>query len=107
MDALGFSLERFDAVGRYRTGEIDARGELPDGSVLLGIDDLRKTVSSSDGFARSLAKNMLIYALGRGLTDDDEPSLARLMNRLDTDPSIPALIEEIVLLKSFRSSMVP
>ena len=107
MDALGFSLERFDAVGRYRTGEIDARGELPDGSVLLGIDDLRKTVSSSDGFARSLAKNMLIYALGRGLTDDDEPSLARLMNRLETDPSIPALIEEIVLLKSFRSSMVP
>ncbi|MEE2856012.1 MAG: DUF1592 domain-containing protein [Planctomycetota bacterium] len=107
MDALGFSLERFDAVGRYRTGEIDTRGELPDGSVLLGIEDLRNTVSSSDGFARSLAKNMLIYALGRGLTERDEPSIARLMNRLETDPSIPALIEEIVLLKSFRSCMVP
>ncbi|MDE0959378.1 MAG: DUF1592 domain-containing protein [Planctomycetota bacterium] len=106
MDALGFSLERFDAIGRYRTGEIDDRGELPDGSVLEGIEDLRANIQNSSGFQRSLARNLLTYALGRGLVDDDAPAVARLLVRLESEATIAALIEEIVLLEAFRRRLV-
>jgi hypothetical protein len=107
MDALGFSLERFDAIGRYRTGDIDDRGELPDGSVLEGIKDLKTNIHSSSGFQRSLARNLLTYALGRGLIDEDAPAVARLLVRLKSDPTIIALIEEIVVLEAFRRRLIP
>lgn len=107
MDALGFSLERFDAIGRYRTGDIDDRGELPDGSVLEGIEDLKTNIHSSSGFHRSLAKNLLTYALGRGLVDEDAPAVARLLVRLKSDSTIVALIEEIVVLEAFRRRLIP
>ena len=107
MDALGFSLERFDAIGRYRSGDIDDRGELPDGSVLEGVEDLRTNIQNSSGFQRSLARNLLTYALGRGLTDEDAPAVARLLVRLKSDPTIAALIEEIVVLEAFRRRLVP
>ena len=107
MDALGFSLERFDAIGRYRSGDIDDRGELPDGSVLEGVEDLRSNIQNSSGFQRSLARNLLTYALGRGLTDEDAPAVARLLVRLKSDPTIAALIEEIVVLEAFRRRLVP
>ena len=72
MDPLGFALENFDAVGRWRSKQgrtaIDASGVLPDGTSLNGIDDLRQVLSQQrkDDFLRCLAEKMLIYAVGRG-----------------------------------------
>ncbi|MGE4618288.1 MAG: DUF1592 domain-containing protein [Planctomycetota bacterium] len=106
MDALGFAMEKFDATGRYREEDVDDRGELPDGSILDGLDDLRLTVSKSTGFRRSIASQLLTYALGRGLVDDDASAVARLLQKLETEPTIPALIEEIVLLEAFRRRWV-
>ncbi|MCA9224926.1 MAG: DUF1592 domain-containing protein, partial [Planctomycetales bacterium] len=71
IDPFGFSLEQFDAIGRWRTTDagqpIDASGVLPDGESLNGIVSLKDLlISRKEEFGRSMAKNLLIYALGRG-----------------------------------------
>ena len=53
MDAIGFAMERFDAVGRYRQGVIDTKGELPDGTEIDGPAALRELVEKEQGFRRS------------------------------------------------------
>ena len=77
IDPLGFSLQNFDAIGRWRTHEaghlIDASGELADGTVLNGPVELKDMLLRSRAeFSRALSKNLLIYALGRGLEEADE-----------------------------------
>ncbi len=111
MDALGFALEEFDAVGAWRRtdaeNEIDCRGTLPDGRVVEGVNDLRAVLVGDRGFLRALAKNLCVFALGRGLTLEDEPALERLIARLEVEPTIPALIDEIVGLEAFLRRRVP
>ena len=77
IDPLGFGLEPFDAIGRWRERDagkpIDASGELPDGSRFDGPAEMKKILlKRKDAFLKTLAEKMLIYALGRGLeyTDD-------------------------------------
>jgi mono/diheme cytochrome c family protein len=73
MDPIGFALENFDAVGRWRTtGEsnsaIDPSGVLPDGSKFDGIVGLRdRLVQHPEPFVTTLTENLLTYALGRSL----------------------------------------
>ena len=107
MDALGFAMERMGATGKYRTTEVDDRGELPDGSVLEGVPALKDAITSDRGFRRALVRNLLTYSLGRGLTDEDAPAVARLLDRLQKQPTIVALIEEIVQLEAFRRRSIP
>jgi hypothetical protein len=77
MDPLGFALENFDAVGRWREfdGEdkIDSSGELPDGRQLSGPASLRDVLLADfPRVRRTIAERLLIYALGRGLEPSDE-----------------------------------
>jgi hypothetical protein len=77
IDPLGFALENYDALGRWRTLDagkpIDASGQLPDGTELNGPVALKDVLlESREAFVRSFAKNLLIYALGRGLEEVDE-----------------------------------
>jgi cytochrome c553 len=77
IDPLGFGLENFDAIGRWREreegGPIDASGELPNGKRFDGPVELKRhLVERRDEFVRTLAENMIIYALGRGLALEDE-----------------------------------
>ena len=72
MDPIGFSLENYDAVGRWRTEEggvpIDASGNLPDGTSFEGISGLRKALlARPELFVTAATEKLLIYALGRGL----------------------------------------
>ncbi len=72
MDALGFGLENFDAVGAWRTKdgnfEIDASGTLPDGRSFSGPAELKQILlSQKDQFVHCLSEKMLTYGLGRGL----------------------------------------
>ncbi|WP_430454272.1 DUF1592 domain-containing protein [Rhodopirellula europaea] len=84
MDPLGFALENFDAVGRWRTrdgrDEIDASGSMPDGTSFDGINGLRDllTTQRSEQFVRCLAEKMLIYALGRGTEYYDKCALDKI-----------------------------
>jgi hypothetical protein len=77
IDPLGFSLENFDAVGRWRDQEegapVDASGVLPNGQTFSGPVELKKILLGKKAdFVRTMAENLLIYALGRGLQLDDE-----------------------------------
>ena len=85
IDPIGFGLDHFDAVGRYRETEgkkpIDASGELPDGTRFDGVDGLRNYIleKRSDEFARIVVERLLSYALGRELQSYDEPAIAAIL----------------------------
>jgi len=73
MDPLGFALENFNAIGRWRLNEhgkpISAAGKLPTGEQFDGALELQRLLVKDrrDSFVRSLTEAMLTYALGRGL----------------------------------------
>ena len=72
MDAIGFAFENFDATGQWREKDgrfdIEPAGALPDGRAFADAIDLKGILlEDSDQFTRNLARQMLTYALGRGL----------------------------------------
>ena len=85
MDPLGFSLENFDGLGRWRdstgsgTGPIDSSGVLPDGTKFDGPAGLRDVlVSKRDLFVETFTERLLTYALGRGVEPYDRPALRKI-----------------------------
>jgi mono/diheme cytochrome c family protein len=90
MDPLGFSLENFDAVGKWRTSSdgapIDPSASFPDGTTFDGIGGLRTLlVSHKDEFVQTLSGKLLAYAVGRGLDYHDVPAIRRIVR--ETAPS--------------------
>lgn len=91
MDPLGFALENFDAIGRWRTSDgeftIDASGELPGGVRFDNAIQLKEVLKSvaTRRFSRCLVENMLIYALGRGLGPSDFQTVESIRRRLVDD----------------------
>jgi len=80
MDPVGFSLENFDAVGRWRDVEfgraIDVTGGLPDGSEFEGVAGLEQALlGRPELFVGTMAEKLLTYALGRGVEDYDAPAV--------------------------------
>jgi mono/diheme cytochrome c family protein len=83
MDPLGFSLEQFDALGKWRTASdgiaVDASAALPDGTRFEGITGLRQVVASHpDDFARTFTQKLLAYAVGRSLDAHDQPAVRQI-----------------------------
>ena len=90
MDPIGFSLENFDAVGRWRTndghGDVDARGVLPDGREFEGPSELKRILlEDKQDVARALAEKMLTYALGRGLESRDRTAVKQVADAVVED----------------------
>ena len=87
MDPLGFALENFDAVGRWRTrdgrNEIDASGALPDGTHFNGVDDLRRLLTGprKEQFIGCLAEKLLTYAIGRGTEYYDKCAIDQIVQK--------------------------
>lgn len=86
IDPLGFALENFDTVGAWRSKDrftrtaIDASGKLMDGTVVTGPDDLRKALMSRPAeFVQTMTEKFLIYALGRGLSPYDMPTVRKIV----------------------------
>jgi len=84
MDSVGFALEGFDAVGRWRTIDelgdpVDASGMLPDGSRFHGLEEFRSALLSSESFRMVLAEKLLVYALGRGIEHYDMPAVRAIV----------------------------
>ena len=84
MDPVGFSLENFDAVGRWRTLEdgkpVDASGGLPDGSKFTGVSGLESgLLERPDVFAATLTEKLLTFALGRGVEYYDGPAIRKIV----------------------------
>jgi len=84
MDPLGFALENFDAVGKWRTASdgaaIDPSASFPDGSTFEGITGLRTLlVSHQEDFVRTLGGKLLAFAVGRGLDYHDLPAIRAIV----------------------------
>ncbi len=88
MDPMGFALENYDAVGRWRDKDggfpIDPSGELIGGRRFSDIRELKDVLKSSASkeFTRCLVENMLTYALGRGLEPGDLGTVEDIRKRL-------------------------
>jgi hypothetical protein len=109
MDPLGFGLEAFDAIGRYRTKDdegnpIDARGKLPSGERFNGATELRDVLlKRKNEYLRNLSRKMLGYALGRQLYRFDQCVIDESMKALAArENRSHALIETIVMSYPFR-----
>lgn len=84
IDPVGFSLENFDAVGRWRETEeghpVDASGGLPDGSEFVGVSGLEQgLLDRPELFVGTMAEKMLTYAIGRGIEDSDGPAVRQIV----------------------------
>ena len=81
MDPIGFALENYDAVGKWRATDagaaIDAGGTLPDGTVFNGPAGLTQLLPTKyrDDFVRTATEKLLTYALGRGVEYYDFPAV--------------------------------
>ena len=90
MDPLGFGLENFDAIGRWRTHDgkfpIDSTGTLPNGKTFSTPEELVSLLKSDkDAFARCVTEKLLIFALGRGLEPYDRPAVNLICRRAAAD----------------------
>jgi hypothetical protein len=87
MDTLGFGLENYDAIGRWRAAEndlpVDASGTLPSGESFESPAQLRKIlVTDKKAFTRTVTEKLLIYALGRGLEPYDRRTVTQTVNEV-------------------------
>ncbi len=122
IDPLGFALDNFDAAGRYRTQEgfgyqgrvqkddpvVDASGELPDGTKINGIEDLKASLLKNQAmFVRCITEKMFTYALGREMMIADSEIIDATVARLTSvgpqskPQSLRLLIHEITLSPTF------
>jgi hypothetical protein len=111
MDPIGFGLENFDWMGRWREREangqaIDSSGALPSGETFQSPAELRQVLlKRKEEFLRHLAGKVLGYALGRGLVDGDHCTVARLVDAVQKDGNGGrTLIREIALSIPFRNT---
>jgi hypothetical protein len=91
MDPLGFALEHFDAVGKWRENGpsdtvIDPSGTLPDGTGFSGLPELREILfSRRHEFVTTVTEKLLTYALGRGLEYYDRPAIRAIVRDAASD----------------------
>ena len=90
MDPLGFALENFDGIGRWRTTEggfaIDTSAVMPDGTQFEGPPGLRNVLSRQpERFAGTVAEKLLAFSLGRALEYYDRPAVRQIVR--DAAPS--------------------
>jgi len=84
MDPIGFAMENFDAIGRWRDRDgqqpIDATGVFPEGTKFEGIPGLKKELlRQPDQFVGTIAERLLMYAIGRNLQYYDAPTVRAVM----------------------------
>jgi hypothetical protein len=113
MDPIGFALERFDAIGRTRESEgglpIETATELPNGTVVDGIDGVRKLIlANPERFVSALTERLLMYSLGRNIQYYDQPAVRAIVRRAaERGYTFPALVEGVVASVPFRERIVP
>jgi hypothetical protein len=112
MDPLGFALENFDAIGRWRAVDesgkpVDASGVLPDGTTFDGPAQFRRALlARSDEFVSTVTEKLLTYALGRGIEPYDMPAVRQIMRQARADEyRWSSLIRGIVSSVPFQMAM--
>ena len=108
MDPLGFALENFDAIGKWRTTDgtsaIDASGVLPDGTTFAGPDQFRQALlMHREEFIHTFTEKLLTYALGRPVQYYDMPPVRTIMrDAASTNYRWSSLILGIVESRPFQ-----
>ncbi|MDZ4848477.1 MAG: DUF1592 domain-containing protein [Pirellulaceae bacterium] len=109
IDPLGFALENFDPIGRWRTkyangSSIDSSGVLPSGETFQDLAGLKEVlVQRQTFFARILTEKLMAYACGRRVEPLDRSSITKIAESLrENDYPMRSLIEQVVLSDLFR-----
>lgn len=115
IDPLGFALDNYDAIGRWRTEEIvpqgqgknppvDASGQLPDGRPFSGPEDFKRLlVEDEHRFAQALTEKLATYALRRAMTIDDRDDIQAIANSCQTNGyRLRDMVEALVLSELFQ-----
>lgn len=109
IDPLGFGLENYDPIGRWREMDgkwpVDSAGELPGGFAFSSPGELKKILRETEGdmFVRGLIEKMLTYALGRGVERFDTPAIEQIRSEMvERDYRFSSLIEGIVTSVPFQ-----
>lgn len=108
LDPIGFGLQNFDALGRWRDEEagkpVDSSGVMPDGRKFNGPVELKQVLlEHKDEFVKNLCARMLGYALGRKLEYFDEAEVQRIFDLVKKDNyHARTLIREVVVSYPFR-----
>jgi hypothetical protein len=109
MDPLGFAMENFDGVGKWRAEDaghaIDVSGTLPDGTKFVGPAGLKKLLETTDRdqFVSTVTSKLLTYALGRGLEYYDQPAVRAIDRDAAHDNyTLSSLITAIVKSTPFQ-----
>ncbi|MDE0867114.1 MAG: DUF1585 domain-containing protein [Rubripirellula sp.] len=113
MDAIGFGLENFDTVGRWRETEtagrkpvaIDPASTLPDGSTFSKVEELKSVLMKhEEQLAEELVESIMGYVLGRTIESSDSDDVAEILSRLKAqNDGVRSMIREIALSQLFRS----
>ena len=107
-DALGFALENYDSLGRWRerygdNKPVETAGTLRDGTEISGDGGLQKYLAGQqERFNNTLAEKLLGYALGRRASVGDLPLIDRLTGHIKNDGGMSGLVERIVTSRQFR-----
>ena len=108
MDPVGFALENYDAIGRWRTVDagfpIDASGELWDGTALGGVRELESAMlARPELFLTTLTEKLLVFGTGRGVTATDAPAVRAILRRAEADDyRLSSLIRAVVASDPFQ-----
>ena len=108
MDPVGFALENYDAIGRWRTVDagfpIDASGELWDGTALGGVRELESAMlARPELFLTTLTEKLLVFGTGRGVTATDAPAVRAILRRAGADDyRLSSLIQAVVASDPFQ-----
>lgn len=103
LDPIGFGLENFDAIGRWREMDevgvaIDSAGKLPDGKAFNTPAELKKLLTTREAdLARNMTERLMAHALGRQLEGYDEIVIDRLMkNFAEDDYRVRTIVSEVI-----------
>lgn len=110
IDPYGYSLEAYDAIGRFRERDlggraIDVKTKVMDGSEIDGLDGLRRYLLTTrrDTFLKQFCKKLLGYSLGRGVLLSDAPLINEMREQLKKhDYKVSAAMETMVRSQQFR-----
>jgi mono/diheme cytochrome c family protein len=108
MDPIGFALENFDAIGRWRTsdvaGPIDATSDLFDGSHVDGVVQLREALlKRPEVFVGTMTEKLLTYAMNRGVEARDMPTVRHIVREMAReDYRFSSLVMGIVRSPAFQ-----
>jgi hypothetical protein len=108
MDPIGFALENYDAVGRWRDYDlgqpVDSVGVLVDGSRLEGVTGLEEgLLKRPEMFVAAMTEKLFTYALGRGIEDYDGPTVRKVVREADANEyRFSAVIWGIISSRAFQ-----